>query len=477
MFASTLLARAVGMLGQIGIGWLLTPADFGVWALALSMATAVMALRNGGTTQILIQRGERFASEARFFLRYSLLFNTAAAAILIGLSIPYLHKHSAVGIALLGIGAAVPVSTLAMLYRAKLTIEARFRPLALISLGSSTLWQVSVFILAYAGFGAASFACAPVLQAIFETVAGRLSAGQLPAQSGSRPAADYLALLRQSAWVMLSAAVLSLGTTGDYFAVGMLTDVSTVGVYYFGFQTVVTLTMPIYSGLESVLPSLLVKLAGEPSRQVAAFGRAMRTVIITAVPLAITFSLAAPAVIHLLWHGKWDVAGRPTQILAACVPAWLIIHCTRALFEARGYWRLRFGLLAVNGAGGITAAAIGTLFGSVGNIALTVSIFYVSFGVALLLSLRKLGLAARELSAIALQPVVLNCGALALTLLARHRLLPDTPNGTADAATAAIFLLVVGVGNLAMFRRDWMELVRGLAGAVQRRTSQTAAGR
>jgi PST family polysaccharide transporter len=477
MFAGTILGRAVAMLGQVGIGWLLTPADFGVWALALSMSSAVMALRNGGTTQILVQRGAKFAAEARFFLRYSLLFNTAAATILIALSIPYLLKHNAVGIALLGIGAAVPVSTLAMLYRAKMTIEARFRPLALINLGSSTLWQISVFVLAWLGFGATSFACAPVLQAIFETVAGRFCAGRLPTQSGSRPAADYLALFRQSGWVMLSAAVLSLGTTGDYFAVGMLTDMSTVGVYYFGFQTVVTLSMPIYNGLESVLPSLLVKLAEEPSRQVAAFARAMRTVIVTAVPLSITFALAAPLVIHLLWHGKWDIAARPTQILAACVPAWLIIHCTRALLEARGYWRLRFGLLALNGFGGITAAAIGTFFGGVANIALTVAVFYVSLGLCLLLSLRRLGLAVRELARIGLQPLILNCGALALTWLVRQRLFPDTPGGTSDALLPLIFLVVVGVGNLAVFRQVWMELVRGLTGAMRRRAAaRTASG-
>jgi len=474
MFAATILGRAVAMLGQVGVGWLLTPADFGVWALALSMSTAVMALRNGGTTQVLVQHGSRFSSDAPFFLRYSLLFNAVATAILVILSIPYLLERSAVGVALLGIALAVPLATPAMLYRAKLTIDAQFRSLALINLGSATLWQVSVFVLAYAGLGAASFACAPALQAIFETITGRLSAGRLPPGSGSRPLVDYAALFRQSRWVMLSAAVLSLGTTGDYFAVGVLTDMSTVGVYYFAFQTVVTLSMPIYNGLESVLPSLLVKLTAEPARQVAAFGRAARTVVVVAIPLAITFALVAPLIIHLLWHGKWDVAARPTQILAACVPAWLIIHCTRALLEARGYWRLRFGLLAMNGAGGIIAAALGTCFGGVANIATTVAIFYSSFGLSLLLALRKLGLSRHDVSITALHPLALNLGALVGTLAIRHMVLHSMSAEVTDALSAVIFLLLVGVGNLALFKQVWMELVQGLATAVCRRTSSTA---
>jgi O-antigen/teichoic acid export membrane protein len=458
MFASTTLGRAIAVLGQIGIGWLLKPADFGVWALALSMSTAVMALRNGGTTQILVQRGPEFASQARFFLRYSLLFNTLAATVIVGLSVPYLLEHSAVGFALLGIAASVPLATPAMLYRAKLTIDGHFRPLALINLGSSTLWQVSVLALAYAGFGAMSFACAPLLQTSFETLAGRWFAGRLPPGSGSRPWSDYVSLLRQSGWVMLSAAVLSLATTGDYFAVGMLTDLTTVGIYYFGFQTVVTLSMPIYTGLESVLPTLLVKLREEPQRQMAAFVRAMRAVVGTAVPLAITFALAAPLIVHLLWHGKWDVAIRPTQILAACVPTWLIIHSVRALLEARGHWRLRFGLLALNGVGGITAAAVGTRFGGVTEIALTVSAFYVLLGLSLVLSLRKLGLTARDISSIALQPVVLNCTALALSLAIRHWVFTDTAGAVMDGLDVATFVLLVGIGNITLLNHVWMDL-------------------
>jgi O-antigen/teichoic acid export membrane protein len=471
MFASTILGRAAAVLGQIGIGWLLTPDDFGVWALALSMATAVVALRNGGTTQILIQRGASFPFEAQFFLRYSLLFNTFAGTILVALSVPYLIKHSALGVALLGIGLAVPLATPAMLYRAKMTIAGRFRPLAAINVCSATLWQVSIFALAYIGFGAASFACAPVLQAVFETVAGRLAGGRLPRQSGSRPFADYVALFRQSRWVMLSAAVLSLANTGDYFAVGTLTDMTTVGIYYFAFQTVVTLNMPMYNGLESVLPTMLVKLNEDTPRQMAALARAMRMAVVVALPLVITFALAAPLVVHVLWHGKWDVAIRPTQILAACVPAWLIIHATRALLEARGFWRLRFGLLAVNGVGGISSAALGTCFISVPNIALTVAVFYVSFAAAALFALGRLGLPTREMLTIGLKPLLLNCATLGATLALRHWGWPEAGIGIMDGATAGVFVFLAGVGNSLMFPQVWAELLTALTQATRRRRS------
>jgi PST family polysaccharide transporter len=471
IFVSTTLGRAVAMLGQIGIGWLLKPEDFGVWALALSMSAAVMALRNGGTTQILIQRAQRYPSEARFFLRYSLAFNLFAAAILVGLSAPYLLRHSAVGVALLGIGLSVPLATPAMLSRAKLTIDGRFRSLALINLGSSIVWQVSVFALAYAGLGAASFACAPILQAAFETLAGWLSAGSIPPGAASRPYGDYVGLLRQSGWIMMSAAVLSLATTGDYFAVGMLTDLRTVGVYYFGFQTVVALSMPIYNGIESVMPTLLVKLNDDPLRQIAALVRAMRTIVIAALPLAISFALAAPLAIHLLWHGKWDIAAQATQVLAACLPAWLVIHCARALLEARGYWRLRFGLLTVNGVGGIASAAIGTFFGGVEQIAASVAVFYVVFSLLLLLALRKEGLTIRATALIVIKPLVLNAAALVLSLAIPRMSSSGYYDGALQVVRLFIFVLLVGVGNLLFFRAAWADLLKGLGGRARRGTS------
>jgi O-antigen/teichoic acid export membrane protein len=370
---------------------------------------------------------------------------------------------------LLGIGLSLPLSTPAMLYRAKMTIAGQFRPLAVINLCSATLWQVSIFVFAYMGFGSASFACAPVVQAIFETIAGRFSGGRLPHESGARPFAAYAALFSQSSWVMMSAAVLSLANTGDYFAVGTLTDMTTVGIYYFAFQTVVTLNMPMYNGLESVLPTMLVRLNEDTPRQMAALARALRMVLVVALPLAITFALAAPLVIHVLWHGKWDVAVRPTQILAACVPAWLIIHATRALLEARGYWRLRFGLLAVNGIGGISAAALGTLFVTVPNITLTVAIFYVTFAASALYALSRLGLPVRDAWSIGSRPLLLNCGALASTIAFRHWVLPEASYGLTDGLAAGVFTVLAGVGNWLLFRHVWVELLHGLTHALSRR--------
>jgi hypothetical protein len=75
-----------------------------------------------------------------------------------------------------------------------------------------------------------------------------------------------------------------------------------------------------------------------------------------------------------------------------------------------------------------------------------------------LLALRKLGLTARDISSVALQPLMLNCGALALTLGIRHWVLLDAAGAGMDSLCAAIFLLLVGIGNITLFNHVWMDL-------------------
>jgi hypothetical protein len=169
--------------------------------------------------------------------------------------------------------------------------------------------------------------------------------------------------------------------------------------------------------------------------------------------MSMAFALAAPLIIHVVWHGKWDMSIAATQILAACVPAWLVIHSVRALLEARGLWRLRFLLLAGNGIGGIAAAALGTWLGSVATIALSVSLFYVFFSLTLLVLLRGLGLRLDEIASITIKPVVLNCIALAIALAAALHTV---------VVQIAIFLAIAGLANAWLCREDWSTLLHGL---------------
>ena len=442
MFAGNALTRVVGLAGQILIGWLLVPEDFGVYAFALSLSTAVVALRNGGSSQVVIQRGHEYHLRAGLFLRYSLAFNLIAMVLLLGVAVPFLLRSAPAGILILGTAISLPLGTPAMLYRAKLAIDRRFRELSTIGVWSAAL----------------SFAIAPILQAGYESLAGWRYVGAIPNARQKQPKQEYVQLFRQTRWIMLSDAAVALATSGVYFVVGVLTDTRTVGAFFIAFQLVVAVSLPVYGAMETVFPPLLSQLGSDTARQISAYSRILRITVVASVPLSIACALALPVSIHFVWNGKWDIAAPAAQILAGCIPAWLLITAGRALIEARGYWRTRFVILAIYGFGAIAAAAVGAHVGGIDAIALAITLFYTTFAAIFLLSQARLGLALKRIVPLVLMSLAVNCGALLLSLSApiATRFAP----GLHQWLILALFLAISGVGNALFFRHAWLDALK-----------------
>ena len=113
------------------------------------------------------------------------------------------------------------------------------------------------------------------------------------------------------------------------------------------------------------------------------------------------------------------------------------------------------------------------MLGSVSTIALSVSLFYVLFGLTLLLLLRRLGLRLDEIAAITLKPVALNGVALAIALAAaRHAFVASDFLHT--AVQIASFLALALLANAVLCREDWSTLLNGLTARLRRRRAAAA---
>jgi O-antigen/teichoic acid export membrane protein len=455
---SNVLTRGVSLVGQIVLAWLLVPEDFGVWALALSISNALAALRNGGTSQILVKRGSEYATHVGPIFRFSLAFNALAMVILCGVAAFMSAGRPGVAPVLLGIALSIPLATPAMVLKAKLAITRRFRELGAIGLRSALLWQATTVALAFCGFGASSFAIAPLVQAGYESLASWRYTGRFPDVRAPTHAGEYWNLLRESRWIMLSSAALALATTGDYFAVALLSDTRTAGLYFFAFQLTAAIGLPLSGALETVLPPLLTQLNHDIARQTAACVRTIRVIMAAAIPVAAAFSLGAPLAIHLIWQGRWDEAAPLARILAICIPAWLFVSIARALIEARGLWRGRFIVLGLYGLGGMTAAAIGILWDGLHTIAPAVTAFYLAFAAALLLLFRMLGVPLKQsVAAILLPAAITGAGLVGGDVLATV-LVHDAGSYVHATVTLAVFLAIVAAGNLVFMREVWREI-------------------
>jgi O-antigen/teichoic acid export membrane protein len=465
MVLNNALARVVAFTGQIALGWFLLPTEFGTYAMAVSITTVVGALRNGGSAQLLIQRGSEYETLVSLFLKYSLSLNVLAMIVVFGLApfAPRLFGPPELTLLIVCIGLSFPLGTAATIFRTKLTIDNRFQALAMLNTTSTILLQVTTVGLAYLGYGVFSFVTPLIIQVVYETLAGRVLVGKVPGLNKRFEWRQAASLLRETRWIMLAGAMLALATTGDYLAVGLLTDELTVGLYFFGFQLVVAVGVLFSSGIEAVFPSVLAQLNLNRPRQAVAFLKSLRVITLASMPACVVVIIVGPTVIHWLWHGKWDAVSSSVQVLSACIPAWLIVNTGRTLIEARGSWRIRFWMMGAYGIGGMASAGVGASIGGLHDIALAVSAFYVLYAISFLaIAPKLLSLSARGIGEAVYGPMFFTilCALLSMQLA---RLAIDGDSGHELLFALTMFLTIFGVGNALIFRNVWSEMIRAIS--------------
>lgn len=467
MLVNLVISRAVVFLSQLILGFLLLPSDFGIYALALSVTNALSSIRNGGTAQILVQRSNQYEQIVSPVTQFALILNVVALLVLLAMA-PLANaslKTTEVGLLAAFIGLSFPLGTLAATFRTELAVYGRFREVAILNTLSTVLWQIEVIVLAKLGYGAYSYAVPIVLQSVLDGVLGWYFVRKWPMRRPLITWVQFKSLFRETGWVMLGAAMLSLGLTGHYFAAGLFTDAATVGWFFFGFQLVMALFVVLNSAIEAVLPPTFARLNDAPERQSQVVMSMLGVLMVVSLPIAGALFISARAIIHILWHGRWDTSAQVVSITALSIPAWVIIAVVRALLEARGMWRSRFVLLGIYGAGTFAVVAIAATTGNVSTIATYLSSFYCLLATVLLVYLSLLvDVPWRAVFKTLVFPAALCLTCVLIALFIVGTLPKGTPFILCELVKAAAFGLFALGANLIVFRRTWrsgLTLLRG----------------
>ncbi|TMV83881.1 hypothetical protein FGG78_22240, partial [Thioclava sp. BHET1] len=358
--AATFGGRILSFLAQIVLGWLLSKNDFGIYAAAVSLSAATQGMLQGGTRNILIQKGERhwrWLAGPAFWV--ALLFNGFAALALAGVAGGMALLSFAPGTAfadprlpmlLLVIAATFVLTTPEVIFRARFSMKLQFRTLSSLTIQRQVVQYASMILLALAGAGPMSFVL-PLLFATLYTTA--ISYWHLREKIWRNPLHRRLwpALLSRSKWLVLTAVTLSLLNQGDYLALGRLVPAAILGIYYFAFQIVMQLQLLLGTNLQNVLLPVMSRIKDEPERFRSALLRALR--VLTLFGCAAGFGMAAiyAPLEHLIWHGKWASSVLPVQVFAACFPFRMLWSMVNISMMASASYRKLAALTAIAAAG------------------------------------------------------------------------------------------------------------------------------
>jgi O-antigen/teichoic acid export membrane protein len=473
MTLNTIVSRVIVLLSQLLLGYLLNPTDFGVYALALSVTNSLSAVRNGGTSQLMITRGIEYERTLVPVTQYSLIFNVAALLILFAVAplASAAKKISDIGWLIIAIALSFPIGTFATVFRTELSIQGRFREVAILNALSTGLWQLEAIVLAALGFGAYSFAIPMVLQSVVDGILGWRYVRNWPLRGPMIGWAQFLALFRETRWIMLGLVMLSLGLSGHFFAAGLFVDPATVGTFFFGFQLAYTLFIILNNSIETVLPPMLAHLNEHRDQQSRTTIDMLRMLMIVSLPMAGAVALSAHAAIHLLWHGKWDQSAGVVSIMVVSIPAWVGIAIVRAVLEARGLWMLRLGLLSIYGIGTFVVVAAAATTKNLNVISGCLSAFYVVYSLALLALLPLLtGAALADVLGAFVMPLVVCVVCAAIAWFSIHALPVKMPEILRGLFETLAFSLGALVCNWILFRKVWVSAL----GMLYRRGPQIA---
>jgi PST family polysaccharide transporter len=361
---SASIGKGASLVAQLLLGWLLSKEDFALYAIAISWSTIAMALRNGGTQRLLVQKGQQYDELASTHLKFALLFNAISFLMLIGIApiLSDIYASPELRQMLWTIGLSIPIGSAAMMLQAKLSADLKFTSLARLTICSSILRNASMVIFAWLGFGPLSFVLPLIIVAVTETALGWYWTGSWPP---NRPLTwpAMRQILQDSRWVMLTALASALTVNGDYLAISLLQSKAVLGVYFFGFQLSLALVALVTSSLDAVMMPTFSLLSSDLTRQTDLFLRGVRLLALGATFTCFGLAISAQAAIHSLWAGKWDEAIPVVQILSLTMPVRLIIPLCRAILESRGEWKLVSFLSVADGIGIVLAGAIGAWSG------------------------------------------------------------------------------------------------------------------
>ena len=375
LLTQTLANRGVGILSQIALAWLLIPADFGQFGLALSIVLVVGPLTSFGVDDVLLQRSGKSRVWAAPAFWTGLVAGLVSMAIVL-IAAPFLgmayRSPQIVGvIAVLAV--SIPVASLSTVPMVALRSQLRFKTLAYIGTAEFAGQQALTVALAAAGMGAYAFAIPPlVVAAVKAAVLWRMA--RPPVKVGRFGLFRLLA--HRGVSVFASRILIALRHQGDVAILGLFATQVQVGLYFFALRIAAQPVQMFAGSLNTVLFPALVQLSGDRPRQLAAALSAGRTLAFLITPVCFMQAAVAQPLLTLLFGAKWAGAVVPIQFLSIGLAFDGVAWVAGALLTARGHFRLGAIYNAVMLAVFVVAVVASAMPGQAVYAALAVGAFY-----------------------------------------------------------------------------------------------------
>ena len=337
--ANTGVIRIITLLAQIVLALLLSPREFGVYAIALSAATVALTLRGAGVLQWQIEGGERHHQD-RFVDAFwlSAIWNLILGLCVAVSAIPLarLFHQPTVAVLIAFIGLTFPLQAPSAYFLTRLQIQLRIKELTFIELASMVVRCGIMIGGAAYGFGAFSFvAPIPVCYAL-EAALGFWVVREAPWRQKPNFRL-WPKILKRTSWIVLGTVGAAIGLQGDYVVLGALASITAVGIYYFAYQLTLQAAGLVSTNINRVFTSLLVSAGAELSER--QFLKAVRIIMLAGSPGVLLLAAGFAPFERIVWGEKWEASITPVILLSVGLPLYLLSTAIQSALISSGKFK------------------------------------------------------------------------------------------------------------------------------------------
>jgi O-antigen/teichoic acid export membrane protein len=365
----SVLLRTTTLAGTVLLARLLSPADFGVFAMVAFVVSLWSALGDFGLGAALVQQdAEPTRAELRTAWTAQQLVAVVAfasvwisAPLLVSL-LPELPGDAAWMLRVLAIG--LPLSSLRTLPVVMMERDLRFGPLATAEVLQSATYYCAAIGLAIGGAGAWAFVVAGVLQLAVATITVNLAWRKFPGVGIDRSCLRRL--LGFGFDFQASVLFVSLRDVSLPAIAGAIGGAAAAG--YIGFATRVAFTI---ASLEEIVGRIAFpafsRLQDRPAEQTRALNGAIMLTAMAVAPIQCWIAAVAPMLVPLVFGERWRPAVLPIQIICLAMVLRFPTRYIRHAVFAGGRSRLGLGLAVTESSLALASFTAGFLVAGLGG--------------------------------------------------------------------------------------------------------------
>ncbi len=366
---ASLFSRFSGLATQIIMAWFLTPADYGLYAIALGITTFTTIMRGGGTGLFFqTLKLEEFPTIGGGLLRFAIGCGILGTIFTLAMVLPssYLYPNDSTN----GLGWILFWSAVGFLVfnvttypRAKVLSRLKFKQIAAMDTANALMKLAGAYFFAANGYGALSFVLSQLIGGIVVLAWSLAVAGMERTDFKVSPnwLSDTYTLMKIPFVIAL---ITSLGGQADLFFFSFVIPVGALGVYLFTNQMAVQPVQMLSGTLQAVLAPYAARVRGNIDQEDRSARQTFFTGVIFVPIFVMGVAAVYPSLAQLLFLEKWDVSILPVQ--CACI---LLIYPTvQSLLEAplmgARRWKLTLELFS------------GRMIGKLGGAALSIAVLF-----------------------------------------------------------------------------------------------------